>query len=110
MLREETYMQSAELFGTSVGVAQVMKTIPLISADTTQKRIYKEVREELDLHKIICKSIEMGSYRMLMRVVFKMKKKMGKRNIKELTIYKKAFDEINGIIKEKNNAAPSKVF
>jgi hypothetical protein len=94
MLKEETYMRASDEFGTSVGVASI------VSYKTRKKKIdelsmttFKSLSIELTINGIVCESIEAGLYQELQREIYKIKL-TNKRIKKELSIYKKAWNNI----------------
>lgn len=97
MLKEEIYIDAADEFGTSVGVANILgyKRKKEHKEEYT-KEVYKEFSDELDINGIICESIKMGKYQELEREIYRLNLKKNKR-IKEITIYNKAFNKINGL-------------
>lgn len=95
MLKEEVYIDVADQFGTSVGVANILGYKGKREhKDKYTKEVYKEFSDELDINGIICEAIEMGKYQELQREIYKLNLKRNKR-IKEITIYNKAFNIIN---------------
>ena len=94
MLKEATYTQAAEEFGTSVGVAHA------IGYKNKREQIreegiesFKSIEPELELNAIICDAIEIGLYKELQREIYKIKQR-GDKRLKETTIYNRAFIEI----------------
>ena len=100
MLAEKVYMDVAEDFGVSVGVAHT---------------IHKGVRELRDREEIvkynddrfidtcILRCIERGRYKELQRTLYRIRQEAGKRKLKEVTIYRKAWYYIvNGHDKRNN--------
>jgi hypothetical protein len=94
MIKESTYVQAANQFGTSVGVAHI------IGFKTKKDQIkeagvesFKVIEPDLIINNIICDSIEIGTYQKLQRAVYKIKQR-GDRRLKETTIYNRAFNEI----------------
>ena len=94
MIKESTYTQAAEEFGTSVGVAHI------IGFKNKREQIkeggiesFKTIEPDLELNAIICDAIEIGLYQQLQREVYKIKQ-TGDKRLKETTIYNRAFIEI----------------
>jgi hypothetical protein len=94
MIKEQVFNEVADEFQTSIGVAHIMgfKTKKdQIREDGIES--FKTIEPNLEINAIICDTIEMGSYHELQREVYKLKQR-GDRRLKELTIYRRAFDEI----------------
>ena len=100
MLAEKVYMDVAEEFEVSVGVAHA---------------IHKGVRELRDKEEVvkynddrfidtcILRCIERGRYKELQRTIYRIRQEAGKRKLKEVTIYRKAWYYIvNGHDKRNN--------
>lgn len=94
MLKERTYVEAAEEFGTPVGVAHI------IGFKTKKEQIREEgldefnkIAPELDINSIICESVELGIYQLLQREIYMIKLKDNKR-LKETTIYRRAFKNV----------------
>ena len=94
MLKEATYTQAAEEFGTSVGVAHA------IGYKNKKEQIqeegiesFKRIEPDLELNMIICDAIEIGMYQELQREIYRIKQR-GDKRLKETTIYNRAFIEI----------------
>jgi hypothetical protein len=94
MLREETYMRASDEFGTSVGVATI------ISYEKRKNKIdelsttsFKSLSNELTINNIICDAVEFDMYQELQREIYKIKL-TNKKIKKELSIYKKAWNNI----------------
>ena len=94
MLKEATYTQAAEEFGTSVGVAHA------IGYKNKREQIreegiesFKTIEGDLELNAIICDAIEINMYQELQRMIYKIRLK-GDKRLKETTIYNRAFIEI----------------
>ena len=92
MIKESTYSQAANQFGTSVGVAHV------IGFKNKREQIkesgiesFKVIEPDLIINNIVCDCIEIGMYQELQRAVYKIKQK-GDRRLKEKTIYRKALE------------------
>ena len=94
MLKEKTYIDAADNFGTPVGVARIMG----FKDKKTQIReegldSFKEIEPELEINGIICDALDLGLYKKLQREVYQIKQK-GDRRLKETTIYRRAFTKI----------------
>ena len=94
MIKESTYVQAANQFGTSVGVAHV------IGFKNKREQIkesgiesFKVIEPDLIINNIVCDAIEMDMYQELQRAVYKIKQR-GDKRLKETTIYNRAFNEI----------------
>ena len=94
MLKEATYTQAADAFGTSVGVAHA------IGYKNKREQIkeggiesFKSIEPDLELNAIICDAIEINMYQELQREIYRIKL-TNKRIKKELSIYKKAWKNI----------------
>lgn len=94
MLKEATYTQAAEEFGTSVGVAHA------IGYKNKKEQIqeegiesFKRIEPDLELNMIICDAIEIGMYQELQREIYRIKQR-GDKRLKETTIYNRALIEI----------------
>jgi hypothetical protein len=82
VLREETYINVARTFGCSTGVASHM-------APPSDKRIGRGIKmDDINVNKVIAKTIVNGEYKEFRRKVLKMEKNRDKRE-KESTFYKK---------------------
>jgi hypothetical protein len=96
MLKQEVYQKAAEVFGVSVGVANIMGFTNLLDesneVDFTPEE-YKEVADEMDINTIICNAIDKNKYQQLQRKLYDLTKKRHPR-IKDITIYKKAWKDI----------------
>ena len=102
MLKEDIFVRVAEEYGTSVGIANIFKVQPLSEArgEFKDDREYKEYEEELTINHIICKAIDLGEYKKLQRVLYRMNLNRDKR-LKELTLYRRAWKElVNSSIEE----------
>ena len=94
MIKESTYVQAANQFGTSVGVAHI------IGFKNKREQIkesgiesFKVIEPDLIINNIVCDAIEMDMYQELQRAVYKIKQR-GDKRLKETTIYNRAFNEI----------------
>ena len=92
MIKESTYVQAANQFGTSVGVAHV------IGFKNKREQIkesgiksFKVIEPDLIINNIVCDCIEIGMYQELQRLVYKIRLK-GDKRLKEKTIYRKALE------------------
>ena len=96
MLREETFQKAAYTFGTAVGVAHLI-SYKGMDIETAKPELPqpKESNIENIINKIVLKSIEEGKYQQLCRRIYHYKGREYKK-IKEVTIYKKAYKDING--------------
>lgn len=104
MLKEQTYIEVSDQFGTPVGVAHIIgyknrgEQIREAGLDA-----YKEIEPEIDINEIICDAIEIGIYKELQREIYKIKQKADKR-LKERGIYLRAFSEVMRKKNERNYA------
>lgn len=94
MLKEDIFVRVAEEYGTSVGIANIFKVQPLeeTRGEFDNNREYKEYEDELTINHIICKSIDLGKYQKLQRILYRMNLNRDKR-LKELTLYRRAWKE-----------------
>lgn len=96
MLSEKVYQKASEDFGTPVGVAKILgykkksEHIEEISEEN-----YKNLSKQLDINWIIAETVLDGNYEELQREMYRLRKS-NKRLKSELSIYKRAFDTING--------------
>lgn len=94
MLREETYIRASDEFGTSVGVASIVSYKKRKNKiDELSMTTFKSLSTELTINGIVCESIEAGLYQKLQREVYRIKL-TNKRIKKEISIYKKAWNNI----------------
>ncbi len=96
MLPEIIYKKAAEEFGTSVGVAKILgykKKSEHIEEYTPGE--FKSLSEQMDINWIISESVLDGNYKELQREVYNLKN-TNKRLKSQLSIYKRAYDNING--------------
>ena len=96
MLPEIIYRKASEEFGVPVGVAKIMgfkKKKDHIEEITSES--YKQLSNDLDINWIIADCIIDGTYKQLQREVYRLKS-TNKRLKSELTIYKRAYKNING--------------
>ena len=108
MLPEIIYQKASDEFGVPVGVAKILgykKKSEHIEEITSES--YKNLSKELDINWIIAECILDGNYKQLQREIYKLKQN-NKRLKSELSIYKRAYDNINGKTNT-NNAKPSKI-
>lgn len=95
MLKHEVYQRTSEVFGTVVGVANIIGFTNVLDEsnkkDFTPEE-YKVVTDELDINTIICKAIDTNRYKELQRNLYKHSKKRHPR-IKDITIYKRAWED-----------------
>jgi DNA-binding LacI/PurR family transcriptional regulator len=91
MLKEQTYIDASEEFGTPVGVAHIIgyknKKEQIQEAGI---QAFTAIEPELDINGIICDAIELGIYKELQREIYKIRQK-GDKRLKERGIYIKAF-------------------
>lgn len=99
MLKQEVYDSTAQIFGVSVGIANILgySKFEDLKGDYTPVT-YKKVSDELDINMIINRVIEIGKYKTFQKILHNTRKSVGNRKIKELTIYKKAWKELNGLV------------
>ncbi len=90
MIKESTYSQAANQFGTSVGVAHI------IGFKNKREQIkesgiesFKKIEPDLIINNIVCDSIEFDLYQELQRKVYEIRQT--KKKLKEITIYRRAF-------------------
>ena len=96
MLSERVYQKTSEEFGTPVGVARITGyKSKKEHVDEITTEAYKQLSNELDINWIITETILDGNYKELQREVYNLKK-TNKRLKSELSIYKRAFQNING--------------
>ena len=94
MIKAQVYVETAGLFGTSVGVAHIIgfkNKKDQIREEGIES--FKKIEPDLEINYIICDSIELDKYQELQRVVYRIRLK-GDKRLKETTIYKRAFEEI----------------
>jgi hypothetical protein len=99
MLKQEVYEKASNIFGVSVGIADMVGYINLDESIEGEKVVtpeeYKIVSDELDINTIICNSINVGKYQQLQLSLYELNKNRHHRS-KDLTIYKKAWKQIYG--------------
>lgn len=94
MLKQEAYEKVSEVFGTVVGVASMVGMVDLTEVEGAEEPVtYKKFSDEIDVNGIITKAIDTGKYRELQKNLYILNKKRNPR-AKELTIYKRAWDNI----------------
>jgi type II secretory pathway component PulJ len=88
MLSQKVYMEAADMFGVSVGVAHsISKGIRELE---TSEEIVK-YNDDRYINGVISRCIERGKYQTLQRTLYRIRREMGKRKVKEVTIYRKAW-------------------
>lgn len=95
MLREEVYHKVAREFQTAIGTALPIVTHHLKSKPMEELIDSRDDKRELEINRIILKSISEGKYQHLFRKVYELEKKTNSMRILKHTIYKKAWKEIN---------------
>lgn len=102
MLSQKVYTEVADEFAISVGVAHAIhKEIKELNA----KEEIVEYNDDRFIHTCIIRCIERGKYKELQRTLYRIRQEMGKRKVKEVTIYRKAWYYIvNGHDKETNKS------
>jgi hypothetical protein len=96
MLPEIIYRKASEQFGTPVGVAKILgfkKKTEHIEEITSES--YKQLSKDLDVNWIIAECILDGNYKELQKEIYRLKS-TNKRLKSELSIYNRAFKNING--------------
>ena len=96
MLPEIIYRKASEQFGTPVGVAKILgfkKKEDHIEEITSES--YKQLSNDLDVNWIVAECILDGNYKELEREIYRLKS-TNKRLKSELSIYKRAYKNING--------------
>jgi len=88
MLAEKTYTNAAIDFGVSVGVAHIIERE---IKELKNKNEVVRYSDESYINNVIARCIEKKKYKLLQRTIYRLRKKSGKRNIKEVTIYRKAW-------------------
>lgn len=108
MLPEKIYQKASLEFGVPVGVAKIMgykKKKDHIEEITSES--YKQLSNDLDVNWIIADCVFDGTYKKLQREVYRLKS-TNKRLKSELSIYKRAYKNINGETNT-NISKPTKV-
>jgi hypothetical protein len=96
MLKQEAYEKVSEVFGTIVGVASMVKVMDIDEVKEAQTPVdFKKSSDEIDVNMIINKAIDAGKYKDLQKNLYILNRKRHPR-AKELTIYKRAWDNIKG--------------
>lgn len=109
MLSERAYRKTSAEFGTPVGVARITGyKSKKEHVDEITSEAYKQLSIELDINWIITETVLDGNYKELQREVYNLKK-TNKRLKSELSIYKRAFKNINGK-SNTNNTKPTEIF
>ena len=92
MIKESVYVDVADAFGTSIGVAHV------IGYKNKKEQIkeggiesFKSIEPDLEVNYIILDAIDENKYQELQREVYKIKQR-GDKRLKEKTIYRKALE------------------
>jgi predicted nucleic acid-binding Zn-ribbon protein len=109
MLPEIIYRKASEEFGVPVGVAKILgfkKKKEHIEEITTEN--YKKLSNELDINWIIADTVIDGTYKKLQREIYTLKR-TNKRLKSELSIYNRAYKNINGE-SNTNNTKSGKIF
>ena len=110
MIRPEVYEKVSNRFGVSIGVANILSISPIrdIKSDIP-KTVYNQYTDDLKINTIISEAIDTLKYKDLQRALYQIKRDIGNRKIKELTIYNRAWDIVtNG--NNKTKSEPSEVF
>lgn len=96
MLSEKIYQNASTEFGTAVGVANIIgyRTKTDHITEYTPD-VYKTLSDNLDVNYIICEAVDNKLYIELQREIYNIRLN-NKRIKKELSIYKKAWNNING--------------
>jgi hypothetical protein len=106
MLPEKVYMEVAEDFGVSVGVAHAIhKGV----RELNTKEEISDYNEDRYISGVVLRCIERGRYKDLQRTIYRIRGEMGKRKVKEVTIYKKAWYYIVNGHDKRNNTKSGKV-
>lgn len=87
MLRQTDYAKMADDYSTSIGMATY------INFESTDDIIKKRKGDDLTINEIVANSIEGGIYQQLIRKVYELQKSR-RGNIKDSTIYKRAYQLI----------------
>jgi len=107
MLSEKAYMEAAEIFGVSVGVAHAIhKGI----RELNTKEEISEYNDDRFINGVILRCIENGKYQLLQRTLYRIRKEMGKRKVKEVTIYRKAWYYIVNGHDKSNKSKSGEIF
>ena len=102
MLSQKVYTEVADEFAISVGVAHAMyKGVKELESN---EEVIK-YNDDRFIQTCILRCIERGKYKELQRTLYRIRQEMGKRKVKEVTIYRKAWYYIvNGHDKETNKS------
>ena len=99
MLKQEVYEKASEVFGVSVGIANVVGYMNIDESIEGSEKVTPEhdkmVSDEVDINTIICNAINVGKYQQLQSSLYQLNKNRHHRS-KDLTIYKKAWKQIYG--------------
>jgi len=88
MLSKKIYMEIADMFEVPVGVIQsISKGIRELE---TSEEIIK-YNDDRYINRVISGCIEKNKYKTLQRTLYRIRKEMGNRKVKEVTIYRKAW-------------------
>ena len=100
MLSEKNYIEISDFFGSSVGIAHaIYKGVKEVGS----KEDIRDYNDERYINGVILRCIERGEYQTLQRELYRIRREFGKRKVKEVTIYKKAWYKIvNGHDKTNN--------
>lgn len=106
MLSQKVYIESAEVFGVSVGVAHaIYKGVKELE---TKEEIIS-YNDDKYINGVILRCIERGEYQKLQRTLYRIRQEAGKRKLKEVTIYKKAWYYIVNGHDKRNNTKSGKI-
>lgn len=107
MLSDNVYIDVAEEFNVSVGVAHAIhKGVRELE---TKEEVVK-YNDERFIDTCIIRCIERGKYKELQRAIYRVRREMGKRKVKEVTIYRKAWYLIANGQDKRDNTKSSKIF
>jgi len=100
MLSQNAYMEVSDIFGVSVGVAHsISKGIRELE---TKEEVVKYNNDRF-IDTCILRCIERGKYKELQRTLYRIRQEMGKKKVKEVTIYRKAWYYIVNGYDDKTN-------
>lgn len=106
MLSQNVYIDAADEFGVSVGVAHAIhKGI----RELNTKDEITDYNEDRYINGVILRCIERNRYQDLQRTLYRIRREMGKRKVKEVTIYRKAWYYIVNGHDKRNNTKSSKI-
>jgi hypothetical protein len=110
MIRAEVYEKVSNRFGVSIGVANILNISPIKDIKSNiPKKEYTQITDDLKINRIISEAVDTLRYKDLQRALYGIKRDIGNRKIKELTIYNRAWDIVtNG--NNKTKSEPSEVF